>query len=269
MRICFVFLLVGFSVSPVAWGQEVLTEFSEEVFNDAFDNNRMQWEQNSNMDKLYIIGDGRYIVQRHSREADLLMNEKISALDNFDLNVALAFDNYKNKAQSAGVAFMMSEDRSRMFVLELNSSKQYRLWRKNGEEVVYFSGSGSSVWEKSSLLKPGKAGNQVEIRCDSAKYDVYFNGYLCFSFNDDQITKGRVALYVAPDSHVFFDELSVLRKAEAKVAAPQAPSKKDKEPKPSPANTPSPSNIEQQIQQLKRELEELRKQLEECCFKKA
>lgn len=255
--------IVLFSHSGVAWAQSIAADFSKEVVAETFDNNQLQWEQNSNADKFCILSEGRYCIKRHNTETgEFYFNSLIPVFDNFDLTVEMALDAHSNKNQSAGVVFMADAGLSNLMVLEVNANKQYRLWSKRGDEKIYLSGGNEQGWEKSNLLRGGKAANTIEIKSDSGNYEVYFNNSPAFTFTDENFKNGTIGLYVAANTYVNFDSFTILKKA-----VPLQPVVKSADGMPKQNATPPNSSgltDEQKLILLEKQVEELRRQLEAC-----
>ena len=265
--------LVLSATAEVARAQLVSGEFLDELLADDFDGNSNQWEQNSTAAKLYLVNNGQYVVQRLVSDFDILP-APVPASTCFQVSVELAFDQNKNKEQSAGLAFLIDGATRSMYVLELNEKKQYRLCQRTDSGSVCLSGTWDKPWEKNNFLKAGHASNVVELRCDSQKCDVYFNGNYAFSFEDEVGHAGRMGLFIGGDSKAFFRHIYV---------STRKPQKTDTPPKPAPVTSPPatevkapvttstpavPAPLEVQLQELRREVEELRRQLQECCQKK-
>jgi len=255
--------LVLFILLRVAWAQSVVADFSKEVIAETFDNNQLRWEQNSNADKFCIISEGRYCIKRHNTETgEFYFNSLIPVLDHFDLTVQLSLDAHSNKNQSAGVVFMADAVLLNLMVLEVNANKQYRLWSKRGDEKIYLSGGNEQGWEKSALLKGGKAANTIEIKSDSGNYEVYFNDYPAFSFSDENFKSCTIGLFVAANTYVNFDLFTILKKAVALQSVVKPADGIAKQ------NTTAPNSSaltdEQKLILLEKQVEELRRQLEAC-----
>lgn len=244
-----VFLLVHICLTQVAWAQLIEADFSHNCFTDDFTESTKGWEQNSNMDKLYLIQNGQYLVHRKSTQSDVIPVPDFAALSAMEISVSITFDRHINKIQSAGVACMVSP--KGLYVLEINEKKQYRLWVKANNEQLLLTDGDKLGWKKSEALFQGKQANGILLRADSGRFDIFFNSVHEATFEDTTLMKGKPGLYVAEDTHVLFDEVSINCKPHAQKAV-----------KPEPAQMPLTK--EQKLTELEKQVEHLQKELQKC-----
>lgn len=243
------FLIVHICLTQVAWGQLIETDFTHNCFQDDFTESTKGWEQNSNIDKLYLVQNGHYLVHRNSSQSDVIPVPDFAASSALEMSVSIAFERHTNKMQSAGIACMVSA--KGLYVLEINEKKQYRLWVKANNEQLLLTDGDKLGWKKSEALFQGKLVNGILLRADSGRFDVFFNSVHEASFEDTTLLKGKPGLYIAENSHVVFDEVSIncvppLQK-QVKAAEQQVPITK-----------------EQKLTELEKQVELLQKELQKC-----
>lgn len=244
-----VFLLVHICLTQVAWAQLIEADFSNNCFTDDFTESTRGWEQNSNMDKLYLVQNGHYLVHRNSSLSDVIPVPDFAISSALEMSVSITFERHTNKMQSAGIACMVSA--KGFYVLEINEKKQYRLWVKANNDQLLLTDGDKLGWKKSEALFQGKLINGILMRADSGRFDLFFNNVYETSFEDTTLLKGKPGLYVAEDTHVLFDEVNI----NCKPLAPKAV-------KPEPAQVPLTK--EQKLTELEKQVEHLQKELQKC-----
>jgi hypothetical protein len=244
-----VFLLVHICLTQVAWAQLMEADFSHNCFTDDFTESTKGWEQNSNMDKLYLIQNGQYLVHRKANRSDVIPVPDFISSSALEMRVSIAFERHTNKMQSAGMVCMVSA--GGFYVLEINEKKQYRMWVKANNEQLLLTDGDKLGWKKSEALFQGKLANGILLRVDSGRFDVFFNSVYETSFEDTTLLKGKPGMYVAEDTHVLFDEVSINCKPIPIKAV-----------KPEPVQVPLTK--EQKLTELEKQVEQLQKELQKC-----
>lgn len=254
MRFLLLYLCVVFIwQSQVAWAQETGSVFTQTCFTEDFSDASKGWEQNSTLDKLYLIQHGRYIVYRKNEHPDCIPLPVKSTSEAFECAVNMMFDEHTNKLQSAGMVCMVTE--KGYYVLEINEKKQYRFWLKTGEEQLLLHEGDKYGWQKTTSLLPGKQSNQILLRVNEGKFDILFNGIPTATIEDTTLQTGRIGLYVGENSRVMFDDVIVRCKEKQPETVPY---------KTIEAMQKQPLTPLQKVEELEKEVERLRIELQKC-----
>jgi hypothetical protein len=249
----FTICVVCFYYSQVAWAQEAASVFTQTCFTEDFSDASKGWEQNSTLDKLYLIQHGRYVVHRKSEQPDLIPLPVKEDAHAFEFAVNLAFDVHTNKLQSAGLVCMVTE--KGYYVLEINEKKQYRFWLKTGEEQLLLHEGDKYGWQKTTSLLPGTQTNEILLRVQKGRFDLVFNGIPTATIEDTTMQTGRIGLYVGDNARVIFDDVSIRCKEKQPDTVPY---------KTIEAMQKQPLTPLQKVEELEKEVERLRLELQKC-----
>jgi hypothetical protein len=192
-----------------AFGQEVNKDFTKQLLNEQFDNADKNWSTTFNADNLFISQNGFYELYRRSKKSGYyLFSNNAEEYSAFQLELGLVFGEHDNKRQSAGILMMAHSETSEGLAVEINRKREYRIVRVYKDKQVPLTGSGSG-WRKAGAALT-KLENTISIKTYDKVYDLYFNGIFIQSFTDIELNRGKLGLYVGPDSKVKFDYLKVL-----------------------------------------------------------
>jgi hypothetical protein len=207
MKKLFVIWMCGWGI--FAFGQEVNKDFTKQLLNEQFDNVDKNWNTTFNADNLFISQNGYYELYRRSKKSGYyLFSSAAEEYSAFQAEVSLVFGEHDNKKQSAGLLMMARSETSEGLAVEINRKKEYRIIRVYKDKQVPLTGTGTG-WRKAAQALT-KLENIISIKTYDKVYDLYLNGIFIQSFTDIELNKGKLGLYVGPDSKVKFDYLKVL-----------------------------------------------------------
>lgn len=191
-----------------AVGQEVNKEFTKLLLSEQFDEADKNWSSTFNADNLFIAQNGYYELYRKSKKSGYyLFPNKSDEYSSFQVEAAIVFGDHNNKKQSAGILMMANSETGGGISVEINQKKEYRIVRVYKDRQVPVNGS-SSGWIKAAAAIT-KAENIIRIKTYDKVYDLYINGIFIQSFTDIELNKGKMGIYVGPDSKVKFDYLKI------------------------------------------------------------
>jgi hypothetical protein len=241
-----------------AFGQEVNKDFTKQLLNEQFDNVDNNWNTTFNADNLFIGQNGFYELYRRSKKSGYyVFSSNAEEYSSFQLEVSLVFSDHDNNKQSAGILMMARSETSEGLAVQINRKREYRIVRVFKDKQEPISGSGSG-WQKASALT--KSENIISIRTYDKVYDLYLNGIFIQSFTDIELKKGKLALYVGPDSKVKFDYLKVLGEDKKELVDLDMNDIKSEEQ----AFTQIIVKLKDQINRKDKELDEMRTKLKLC-----
>ena len=205
MKKLFLFLIYLWCFS--AFGQEVNKEFKKTVFNEQFDNTD-KWNTTFNSDNLFLGQNGYYELFRRSKKSGYyLLPSTTDIYSSFQLECNVMFGQHNNKKQSAGVLMMASSESSGGILVEINQKREYRILRLNKDKQVAIHSSGNSWVKLPSVIT--KSENTIVVKTYNKVYDLYINSVFVTTFTDIELNKGKVGLYIGPDSKAKFDFLKL------------------------------------------------------------
>ncbi len=242
-----------------AFGQEVNKDFTKQLLNEQFDNVENNWNTTFNADNLFIAQNGFYELYRLSKKSGYyLFSNSAEEYTAFQLEVGLVFGDHDNKRESAGVLMMAHAETSEGLAVEINRKKEYRVIRVYKDKQVPLTGSGTG-WKKASQAIT-RLENTISIKTYDKVYDLYINGIFIESFTDIELNKGKLGLYVGPDSKVKFDYMKVLGEDKKELANIDVNDSKSEEQ----AFTQIIVKLKDQINKKDKEIDELRTRLKLC-----
>lgn len=191
-----------------AHGQEVNKEFTKLLMDEQFNQVDKTWSSTFNADNLFIAQYGYYELYRKSKKSGYyLFPNSEDEYTNFYLESVVSFNEHKNKKQSAGLVMMAQAETSGGVLVEINQKKEYRIMKITKDRQFPIVGSGQG-WIKAGLAIK-KDENQIVVKTYDKVYDLYINGQYIQSFTYIELGKGKVGIYVGPDSKVKFDYLKI------------------------------------------------------------
>jgi hypothetical protein len=192
-----------------AFSQEVNKEFTKLLLSETFDRVEENWSSTFNADNLFIAQNGYYELYRKSKKSGyFVFSNSEEEYSSFQLETQIVFSEHKNKKQSAGVLMMAKKETGGGLLVEINQKREYRIVRVYKDKQVPLNGSNSG-WVKASNVIT-KVENSISIKTYDKVYDLYINGMYIQSFTDIELNKGKIGIYVGPDSKVKFDYLKLL-----------------------------------------------------------
>ena len=210
-RALFLFGLLIYLTTTASQGQLVSEKFTENVFSDNFDSDNGLWKIMSNADNLFLIQEGKYILQRkHTKSAYSVFPKWANAATTFELTANFSIESTEGIESGAGLIFMAQADGSGAFVLEINDKKQYRLKQLVGVNFKLLTGNlKTNGWVDSPVLNGNNQTNLVEVRSSNRNYDIYLNQSYVLSFTELAYKTGNIGISVGATSKFTVDEISV------------------------------------------------------------
>lgn len=191
------------------FGQEVNKDFTKLVLNEQFNQVDKNWSSTFNADNLFIAQSGFYELYRKSAKSGYyLFANNAEEYSSFQMETEMVFNEHNNKKQSGGVV-MMAQNESSGLLVEINQKREYRVVRVYKDKQVPVSGGGSGWHKATSAITRGT--NNILVKAYDKVYDLYINGKFLETFTDIELNKGKIGIYVGPDSKVKFDYLKVLQ----------------------------------------------------------
>ncbi len=242
-----------------SYGQEVNKEFTKLLLNEQFEQADKSWNSTFNADNLFIAQNGHYELFRKSKKSGYYLfpvkSEEYSA---FQLETSISFSEHNNKKQSAGILMMANSETGGGISVEINQKKEYRIVRVYKDRQVPLNGTANG-WTKASTAL-SKAENILTIKTYDKVYDLYINGFFIQSFTDIELGKGKIGIYVGPDSKVKFDYLKILGEEKADLGNLDVSDIKGEEQ----AFTQIILKLKDQINKRDKELDEMKTRLKLC-----
>lgn len=188
--------------------QEVNKEFTKIVLNEQFDNTT-NWNTTFNIDNLFLGQNGFYELNRLSKKNGYyIMSEYKDEYSSFQMEMSFSFTKNNNSKQSFGVVLMANQENSNGILIEFNQKKAYRIVRVFKDKQMPINGLPSN-WNKVANTLT-KEQNTITIKTHNKVYDLYINGTYVTTFTDIELSKGKIGLYIGPDSKAKVDYLKVL-----------------------------------------------------------
>lgn len=241
------------------YGQEVNKEFSRLLFNEQFDQADKNWSSTFNADNLFIAQNGYYELFRRSKKSGYYLFPTVSdEYSSFQVEASLTFIDHNNGKQSAGIIMMADKESGGGISVEINRKKEYRIVRVYKDKQVPINGNGSG-WTKASTAIT-KSENLITVKTYNRVYDLYVNGIFLESFTDIELSKGKIGIYVGPDSKVKFDYLKVLGEVKADPVNPDINDPKGEEQ----AFTQVILRLKEQLNKKDKEIDDYRTRLKLC-----
>ncbi|HNQ13261.1 MAG TPA: hypothetical protein PKM16_08665 [Bacteroidia bacterium] len=188
-------------------GQSIKDKFEHMLMSETFDSSGTNWEIAADLDNLFIIQEGEYVLNRKANNAPyaILSNYTFSE-KNFRLIFSIRLEKGSNENSSLGVLFMAQPGASGGYIFEINHLQQYRIKQIIDGSYKYISNDGkNSGWVKSSSLKETNSYNFVDIKTLDGLYELYINNVFHLSFKDAKTSGGKLGLVIGPASKGRFD----------------------------------------------------------------
>jgi len=194
-----------------AISQKVNADFSDVVFTDDFSEDKGLWIVKSDADNLFLIQNNEYLLKRINKETEMAVTCKWkNPCAPFELKTYLKLDKISGTRSYAGVFFMMQENKTGGFLLEMNTKKQVRIRQVIHGNYRLITGSPESQgWIPASSATSNGTYNLIRIAYAEKNYDVYLNETLLKSFTELAYKNGDFGFIVGPGAVVHADFISV------------------------------------------------------------
>jgi len=224
-----VFILFISFYFPVS-GQLVREKFDKMTLSENFDSSTSMWTMVANLDNLFIVQDGEYILNRKTQVSPFAV---VAGFNNesavFRLVSSLKLEKTATEDGSAGLLFMAQDDGKGGFIFEINKSKQYRVKQITGGSYKYVSGEPkNNGWVKSNALSELNLYNLVDIRIADKNYDVYVNNTFLMSFTEPAYKTGKLGIIIGPGSKARVDFFYVFSSSRVSIPDPGVTAGADK-----------------------------------------
>lgn len=195
------FILV-FSQVHSLFGQLVKDKFDKMNLSENFDSSSSMWTMVANLDNLFIVQEGEYILSRKTLLSPFaVIASYASESSTFRLVSSIKLEKSQNDEGSAGLIFMAQEDGTGGFIFEFNKLRQYRVKQiSNGSYRNVTGDSKSNGWVRSNTLSETGLFNLIDIRTSNKNYDIYVNNAILVSFSESAYTKGKLGIIIGPGS---------------------------------------------------------------------
>ncbi len=183
-------------------------EFTKLVLNEQFDNTD-KWNTTFNLDNLFIGQNGFYELFRQSKKTGYyVIPEYKDEYSSFQFECSFSFSKHQNNKQSFGVVLMANSENSNGILIEFNQKKSYRIQRIFKDKQIPIDGLPSNWVKTTNGLT--KFENNIVIKTHNKVYDLYINGIFISTFSDIELNKGKIGLFIGPDSKAKVDYIKVL-----------------------------------------------------------
>jgi len=202
-----------------AFAQKVNETFSEIIFNDNFDSDKGHWRIQSNPDNLFLIQNGEFFLKRINKLTDgASLCSWINPCSSFEIKTSLKIEKGTGLMSSAGVLFMLQDDKKGGLLFEINSKKQYRLRQLVDGNYKRLTGTlQNEGWVfTESISEVGKF-SLIRIAYSDKNYDIYVNESVVTSFSEYSYKSGAIGFSVGAGSTVHSDFISVTSTANCSI----------------------------------------------------
>ena len=192
-------------------GQIISAKFTDTIFSDNFETDKGIWKVMSNGDNLFLIQDGKYLLQRKNPKSSYSVFPKWdNEASAFEITANIIVEEMSGPESGAGIIFMAQSDGTGAFVLEINGKKQFRLKQLVGVNFKLLTGSGkTNGWVDSGFLNGTNETNLLQVKSSERNYDIYINQNYILSFTELAYKTGKIGISAGPSSKFLVDQLSV------------------------------------------------------------
>ncbi len=188
-------------------GQLVNEKFDRLDLSENFDSASDKWTFLSNIENLFLVQEGEYILNRKAPE------KPFALIANYDYNeqafklvTAVKIEKAADQNGSIGIIFMAQNDGNGGFIFEINAEKQFRLRQIVSGKYNYMTGDAKNGgWTKSNALNGLNTYNVIDIRTSNRNYDIYINNNLLLSFTEIAYKTGRFGFIIGPATRAKID----------------------------------------------------------------
>lgn len=199
-------LLFFYSIHGL-YSQSVKEKFDIMSLSENFDSSSSLWTMVANLDNLFIVQDGEYILNRKTLVSPFaVVASYANDVSAFRFVSSLKLEKTANDEGSVGLLFMAQEDGTGGFIIEINKFKQYRVKQITGGGYKYISGEAkNNGWVKSTALSDLNLYNLFDIRTANKDYDIYVNNKYLMSFNEPAYSSGKLGVIIGAGSKAKVD----------------------------------------------------------------
>ncbi|TAH43584.1 MAG: hypothetical protein EYC69_02320 [Bacteroidetes bacterium] len=210
-RALLLFALLMVLTNTLTKAQLVSEKFTDTIFSDNFESDKGIWKIMSNGDNLFLIQDGKYLLQRKNPKSSYSVfpkwNNPASA---FEITANFVLESTEGPESGVGIIFMAQADGTGAFVLEINSKKQFRLKQLVGVNFKLLTGQiKTNGWVDSGFLNGVNETNLLQVKASARNYDVYINQNYVLSFTELAYKTGNIGISAGPSSKFLVDQISV------------------------------------------------------------
>jgi hypothetical protein len=184
-----------------------LTYFEKRVLNCEFktDLDTRIWPSKNNMNSLFLIRDGEYLLQRKNTENDeIIISEWENYYKNYAIEARLKLDECSGSLCAAGIAFNLSKDLGKGYIFEFNNNREFSIKKiERPGKYSYITGiTGKNHWIKFKMLSKKADYNSVGILIKDNSVDLYINSFFAYNFKTDKSDSEdkNVGLYIGAGS---------------------------------------------------------------------
>ncbi len=191
--------------------QLVSEKFTDTIFSDNFETDRGIWKVMSNGDNLFLIQDGKYLLQRKNPKSSYSVFPKWNnTAIAFEITANFVLESTSGPESGAGIIFMAQSDGTGAFVLEINSKKQFRVKQLVGVHFKLLTGQiKTNGWVDSDFLNGVNEINQLQVKASERNYDIYINQNYVLSFTELAYKTGNIGISAGPSCKFYVDQISV------------------------------------------------------------
>lgn len=210
-RTVIIFILLIYLTKTSSYAQLVPENFAENIFSDNFESDKGIWKIMSNADNLFLIQDGKYLLQRkHTKSAYSVFPKWENPASSYEITINIILESTEGPESGAGLIFMAQADGSGAFVFEINANKQYRLKQLVGVNYRLLTGTlKSNGWMDSPILNGANQTNLIQVKISNRNYDIYINQNYIISFTELAYKTGNIGISAGPSSKFMIDQISV------------------------------------------------------------
>ena len=241
----------------LTFAQSVNEKFDKLTISENFDTVNTYWTTLSNVENLFIVQDGEYILQRRANAAPYaIIAEFENEFSDYRAVASMKLDHSMGELAHMGLLFMMQKEGQGGFLVEINKKKEYRLRQIVGGSYRFISGSSKdNGWTKHNSLNEPNFSNLIEIRCYKGSYDLFLNNVFARSFSEPNYKSGKMGLIIGPDSRGKVDFLYIFTKSAPGATVSKSPENKNDGT--SSVTGPDLIDLAESIIQLKTQINEL------------
>jgi cell division protein FtsB len=198
-----VFILAVFSLGA-------FVEKDRLIWTENFESASANWRQSNNADETFLIQNGRYLLWRKdSRSPSLILPEDgdLYAESLIELSVYLE---KSGRGSSAGLVALAQQDGSGAYVLEINSSQEFRVRKIANSLFVELSGSPKNHgWTGEKGIRRQGMENRLGCMVEDGNIRFFINGKEVYATEEPLLKKGKCGVMIGPASKAEMDDLQV------------------------------------------------------------
>lgn len=212
------FLITGWLLTALpSRGQLVNEKFDRLDLSENFDTASDRWTFLSNIENLFLVQEGEYILNRKATEKPFALIANYDYNEQaFKIETSLKIEKSTDKNSSIGIIFMAQNDGNGGFIFEINADKEFRLRQIVSGSYKFMTGDAKNGgWTKSNSINGVNVYNQIDIRTSNRNYDIYINNNLLLSFTEIAYKTGRFGFIIGPATRAKIDYFYLFSAAQA------------------------------------------------------